>query len=123
MDNIATDVLIAGGGPAALLLARETAKRGLRTTLVSPALTTPWHPRYAVWMDEVEPHGFSSVIHPVYQNCEIRSDGDRVRTLARAYGRVNGEALQSMLIDDCMSLNVRVVEDVVAGVKHEEKRT
>jgi len=116
-------VVIAGGGPAALLLARETARRGLRTVVVAPEVAAPWHPRYAVWVDEIAPHGLESVLSPTWDECEIRADEKRARLLKRAYGRVDGKALQAQLMEECLQQGVEVVEDRVESVRHAEDST
>lgn len=43
------DVLVVGGGLAGRALAVETARRGLRTTLLDPAPERPWRATYGSW--------------------------------------------------------------------------
>jgi lycopene beta-cyclase len=43
------DVLVVGGGPAGRALAAQTARRGLRTTLLDPTPDAPWRVTYGAW--------------------------------------------------------------------------
>jgi 2-polyprenyl-6-methoxyphenol hydroxylase-like FAD-dependent oxidoreductase len=45
MKAIATEVLIAGGGPCGLMLANELGRRGIRTLVVDPKPTTAFNPQ------------------------------------------------------------------------------
>jgi 2-polyprenyl-6-methoxyphenol hydroxylase-like FAD-dependent oxidoreductase len=45
MKTIATDVLVAGGGPFGLMLANELGRRGIRTLLVDPKPGTAFNPQ------------------------------------------------------------------------------
>lgn len=101
-----------------MLLARECVRRDLSVTLVSPEMKAPWHPRYAAWVDEVEPHGLLDCLSPVWQQCEVRADADRVHILERSYGRVDGERLQRLLIEECVEAGVEFVEDRVDRIIH-----
>jgi len=49
------DVLVVGGGPAGRALAAETARRGLRTTLLDPMPDRPWRVTYGSWVDDLPP--------------------------------------------------------------------
>jgi 2-polyprenyl-6-methoxyphenol hydroxylase-like FAD-dependent oxidoreductase len=45
MQELATDILIAGGGPCGLMLANELGRRGIRTLLVDPKPGTAFNPQ------------------------------------------------------------------------------
>jgi len=53
--NRVTDVLVVGGGPAALALAAELAARGLSVRLVAPHPPRPFPATYGAWLDELPP--------------------------------------------------------------------
>src|SRR4051812_19288433 len=45
MQELQTDILIAGGGPCGLMLANELGRRGIRTLLVDPKPGTAFNPQ------------------------------------------------------------------------------
>src|SRR5436189_958942 len=44
-SSVTTEVLISGGGPCGLMLANELGRRGVRTLLVDPKLSTAFNPQ------------------------------------------------------------------------------
>ncbi|MEB3330968.1 MAG: lycopene cyclase family protein [Synechococcaceae cyanobacterium] len=58
-----SDVLVVGGGPAALAIAADLAGRGLRVELLAPGdPDAPWVNTYGIWADELEPLGLASLL-------------------------------------------------------------
>ena len=57
------DVLVIGGGPAALCLAAELADRGLAIAALAPSdPTAPWTNTYGIWAEEVDSLGLGSLL-------------------------------------------------------------
>lgn len=48
-------MLVVGGGPAGRALAAESARRGLRTTLLDPAPGAPWRATYGAFAEDLPP--------------------------------------------------------------------
>ena len=57
------DVIVLGGGPAALCLAAALAEQALQVSLLAPHdLPAPWPNTYGIWVDEVEALGLAHLL-------------------------------------------------------------
>jgi len=58
-----TDVLVLGGGPAALCIASELNKRGVGVEGIAPeAVDAPWPNTYGIWADELKAVGLEHLL-------------------------------------------------------------
>ncbi len=57
------DVLVLGGGPAALCIASELTQRGVVVAGLAPdPVEAPWPNTYGIWADELKPLGLESLL-------------------------------------------------------------
>lgn len=91
------DVLIAGGGPAALALAHACVGEGLSALCVDPRPNTPWPNNYGLWLDELTSLGLDGFAARTWPEAEIYLDGERRHRLQRPYARLDNEALRRHL--------------------------
>lgn len=115
------DVIIAGGGPSAALLARACAGQGLEVMVVAPDLDASWTARYAVWCDEWEPLGLPGRYEGVWPRVTVRLDDDRAHVLGRRYATLDNAAVKGALLE-ALPQPARVV-DTVVSVVHGRERT
>ncbi|MCS5704645.1 lycopene cyclase family protein [Synechococcus sp. FGCU-3] len=68
-QGIASDVLVVGGGPAALCIAAAMASEGLRVVLLAPHdPRAPWPNTYGIWGDEVDALGLAHLLAHRWSN-------------------------------------------------------
>ncbi|MFN3200512.1 MAG: lycopene cyclase family protein [Bradymonadia bacterium] len=89
-----TDVLIAGAGPAALILGHACAARGLSVLCVDPRPDRPWPNNYGLWLDELQPLGLDRFAEIVWPQARFTMDAERVHLIDRPYARLNKDALR-----------------------------
>ena len=100
------DVLVLGGGPAALCLASELNKRGVRLAVVSPdPLDVPWPNTYGIWADELKDLGLEHLLaHRWSDTVSYFGAGgwprqDQVAVHSLDYGLLDRAALQRHWLD------------------------
>ena len=105
-------VVVAGCGPAGLLLAIELAERGVRVTAIDPRLSDPWPANYGCWLDQVDD---TPLAHAVQHRCPIvvLQDEDGAVPIPRSYAVIDTPRLQAQLVRRCRELRVRLLEDRV----------
>ncbi|KAB2604317.1 lycopene epsilon cyclase [Pyrus ussuriensis x Pyrus communis] len=95
-DNV-LDLVVIGCGPAALALAAESAKLGVKDGLIGPDL--PFTNNYGVWEDELKDLELEGCIEHVWQNTIVYLDYDSDPIMIpRAYGRVCRDKLHEELL-------------------------
>ncbi|MBN2799887.1 MAG: lycopene cyclase family protein [Deltaproteobacteria bacterium] len=109
-----TDLLIAGAGPAGLLLAGAAAERGLKVTVADPSPTGPFEATFALFEDQLPEH-LRGAVRCRYPYVTVHTDGGP-RTLAEPYLRLDSERLASALRG---AEGVEVISAAVRGVSLE----
>ncbi len=94
-----TDLLIAGAGPAGLLLAAAAARRGLTVTLVDPAPERSFLPTYALFADQL-PAVLEDAVLARWPEVEVHTD-QGVHALASPYVRLDSARANAALRAEC----------------------
>lgn len=92
------DVIILGGGPAALFSAAACAREGL-SVLVLGGTDHHWTNTYGGWVDELASVGLTGWIRAQWPDAEVVTAGQPKR-LGRAYATLHGEAIREHLLSD-----------------------
>jgi len=114
------DVIVLGGGPAALCLAAALAEQALQVSLLAPHyLPAPWPNTYGIWVDEVEALGLAHLLehrwsHTVsYFGAGAADPADPANAPmahGRDYGLFDREGLQRHWLTACERGGVSVVQ-------------
>lgn len=115
---MASDVLVVGGGPAALAAAVGCAERGLSVTVLAGE-DRPWSANYGAWADELERLGYGGWLGPVWQDALVVLDDATTIAVGRRYGRVARRRLRGGMLDRCEALGVRVVWSSARDLRHD----
>lgn len=91
-----TQVIILGGGPAAVAMSASLVALGIEVVAISPRWPSPWPHTYGVWEDELEPWAKAAIAHRWTQPA-VAFEGDW-RPLDRAYVRLDNASLQAALL-------------------------
>ena len=121
MNNVATlDVLVVGGGPAALCIAAALASEGLGVALLAPHdPRAPWPNTYGIWGHEVDALGLGHLLehrwsHTVsYFGAGAADPADPANAPTahgRDYGLFNREALQGHWLTACERGGVQLLQ-------------
>jgi len=95
------DVLVIGGGPAALSMAAALCAMGLQVQGLAPhPPSAPWPNTYGIWEDELEALGLSHLLGHRWQDC-VAYFGPQALALPRVYGLVDKVRLQDHLLGQC----------------------
>jgi lycopene beta-cyclase/lycopene epsilon-cyclase len=114
------DVIVLGGGPAALCLAAALAEQALQVSLLAPHdLPAPWPNTYGIWVDEVEALGLAHLLehrwsHTVsYFGAGAADPADPANAPTahgRDYGLFDREGLQRHWLTACERGGVAVLQ-------------
>lgn len=127
----ASDVLVLGAGPAALVIAAELAERGLAVTGLAPAEpSAPWVNTYGIWVDEVEALGLIDLLsHRWDDTLSYFGPGggasaddpaaDAALHHGRAYGLFDKARLQGHLLGRAAARGVRWRQGQALSVRHD----
>lgn len=117
-------ILIAGCGPSALLLAAACRQEGLTVAVVGPGLGDEmlWPNRYGAWEDELQPLGLASALERTWSQALVWLDHEAPLRIPRRYGRVDNQALLHLLLERCRSgaQPALLLDDHVEAVTHGE---
>lgn len=113
--RVLDDILVVGGGPAGRALAVETARRGLRTTLLDPTPDRPWRATYGSWSDDL-PADLPSAV--VAARARGRAIGQTERALGWEYVVLDVPALRAHLDAGMAAAGVTVRTGRVAQHDH-----
>lgn len=119
MSLRATDIVVAGCGPAGFLVGAALAEAGLQVTVVGPTPAAPWPNRYGAFVDELRDAGYADAVGPTWTHTQVRLDERRAFDLGRAYTAVDGEALQKRLAATLSAGGASVVAATCTGVEHD----
>jgi lycopene cyclase-like protein len=123
--EMARDVLVLGGGPAALCIAAALAGEGLKVALLAPEdLRAPWPNTYGIWGDEVDALGLGHLLeHRWSDTVSYFGAGDpdpaavanRPTVHGRDYGLFDREALQRHWLEACGRGGVELLQGLASG--------
>ncbi|MFM7674605.1 MAG: lycopene beta cyclase [Synechococcus sp.] len=110
------DVLVIGGGPAALVIAAALAEEGLAVAALAAAPPEqPWPNTYGIWGEEVDRLGLEHLLEHRWRDCvsyfgsgtSNAADGANAPTLHRRdYGLFDKQRLQQHLLQRCAASGV-----------------
>ncbi|MCT0216695.1 lycopene cyclase family protein [Synechococcus sp. CS-1330] len=112
-----TDVLVVGGGPAALAIAAELAEQGLAVAVLSASdWRDPWPNTYGIWGDEVDALGLGHLLeHRWSYTCSYFGSGssdpadsaNSPTCHGRDYGLFDKNRLQHFWLERCEAAGVQ----------------
>ncbi|MCB9664774.1 MAG: lycopene cyclase family protein [Alphaproteobacteria bacterium] len=114
------DVVVVGGGPAAVVAAEACAARGLGTALVLGG-DQAWPANYGGWADELEQLGWGAFLGPVWSDALVVLDDRQTRALGRRYARVAKQRLRAHLLARCEALGVVRFDARAEHVRHDAR--
>jgi lycopene cyclase-like protein len=116
----ACDVLVLGGGPAALSLASALAQQRLQVAVLAPhPLPSPWPNTYGIWGDEVDSLGLSHLLEHRWSHTvsffgagapDLTDPANAPTRHGRDYGLFNREALQAHWLKACEHGGVQLLQ-------------
>lgn len=92
------DVVIAGTGPAGLLLGAALARRGLEVGCISPDADASWPANYGIWADDAVRAGIDRFVPQRFASPRVDLLGAPSVTLERSYGMIDGPGLRAHLV-------------------------
>ncbi|MCP9797353.1 lycopene beta cyclase [Cyanobium sp. Lug-B] len=123
--EMARDVLVLGGGPAALCIAAALAEEGLSVTLLAPHdPRAPWPNTYGIWGDEVDALGLGHLLEHRWSDTvsyfgagdpDLGSAANRPTAHGRDYGLFDREALQRHWLEACGRGGVELLQGLASG--------
>lgn len=114
------DVIVLGGGPAALCLAAALAEQALQVSLLAPHdLPAPWPNTYGIWVDEVEALGLAHLLEHRWSHtvsyfgpgaADPADPANAPTAHGRDYGLFDREGLQRHWLTACERGGVAVLQ-------------
>jgi len=127
--NRSSDVLVLGGGPAALSIAAALGTENLQVTLLCPTgMPTPWANTYGIWGEEVDALGLAHLLSHRWRNTvscfglgddDPAADANRMLQHHRDYGLFDRQRLQQHWLDICQRHAVRIQAGAAAAIVHD----
>jgi lycopene cyclase-like protein len=112
------DLVIAGAGPAGLVLAALAGEAGLRVALLA-GVRGEWTPSYGAWVDRFAGLGFQGSFSQVWPEAEVWLGEDNPVVLRRAYARVDNVATRASLLERCAAAGVELRDVEAVSVAHD----
>ncbi len=101
------DVVVVGGGPAALAIAAELAEQTLQVALLAPSdPRDPWPNTYGIWGDEVDALGLAHLLEHRWSHTCSYFGSSPIRH-GRDYGLFDKTRLQRFWLERCEAAGVR----------------
>jgi lycopene cyclase-like protein len=126
---IHSDVLVIGGGPAALGIAAALGAEDLQVTLLCPqGMPCTWANTYGIWAEEVDSLGLGHLLAHRWQNTISRfglgdddpaADANRMVLHGRDYGLFDRQLLQQHWLDICNRHRVVIHTDEAVAISHD----
>lgn len=117
------DLLVVGGGPAAVSLAAASAAEGLKVRLISPEPLAGWTHNYGAWSSEIEglfPED-PGVVEATWLCPRVSTSSRPELNLGRRYARLDTARLQQLFADRCLCLGVDHEPGQAVAVSHGER--
>jgi lycopene beta-cyclase len=92
------DIVIAGSGPAGLVLAASCVRAGLSVLVASPDLHRPWPNSYGLWLDEVPDVAVQGCAQFSWDDVGVWFSDTDTKCVQRAYARVDNAALRRLML-------------------------
>lgn len=108
------DVVVLGGGPAALAAAAACVGTGLAVARVDPAPGLAWPGTYGVWLDELAGLGLEGAL--ARQWADVRVIAGKEHRLGRSYGLFDNDALVALLLE--RGAGAPVISGRAVGANH-----
>ena len=119
------DVLVLGGGPAALCIAAALAEAGLRLALLAPEdVRSPWANTYGIWGEEVDALGLAHLLEHRWSDSvsyfgagssDPQDPANAPTRHGRDYGLFNRQALQQHWLAACERGGVTLLRGQAEG--------
>lgn len=109
----AADLLLLGGGPAALALAAEAQRFGLRVAIIDDAPLDGFSASFGLFVDELPDH-LRAAVDAQWGGVDFRSERGS-RAVDRPYARLHSDMLRQVMVQACDSC--RMVSGRVVGVE------
>ena len=131
--DIVSDVLVVGGGPAALAIAAELAEQGLAVAVLAASdCRDPWPNTYGIWGDEVDALGLGHLLeHRWSHTCSYFGPGssdpadpaNSPTRHGRDYGLFDKILLQQFWLERCEAAGVQWLRGQAAELSHGSGRS
>ena len=128
-----TDVLVVGGGPAALAIAAELAEQGLAVAVLAASdCRDPWPNTYGIWGDEVDALGLGHLLeHRWSYTCSYFGSGssdpadpaNSPTCHGRDYGLFDKNRLQQFWLERCEAAGVQWLRGRALELSHGSGRS
>ncbi|MDP5119471.1 MAG: lycopene cyclase family protein, partial [Prochlorococcaceae cyanobacterium MAG_34] len=128
-----TDVLVVGGGPAALAIAAELAEQGLAVAVLAARdCRDPWPNTYGIWGDEVDALGLGHLLeHRWSYTCSYFGSGssdpadpaNSPTRHGRDYGLFDKTRLQQFWLERCEAAGVQWLRGQALELSHGSGRS
>lgn len=92
------DIAVIGSGPAGTALVSALCDAGFDVAWCSSTVNDSWPNNFGLWVDEMPSSHRDRVFEAVWERPFVQTNGGP-RTIDRAYGRVDGDALQAALLN------------------------
>ncbi|MCP9941540.1 lycopene cyclase family protein [Cyanobium sp. ATX 6E8] len=132
-DVPVSDVLVVGGGPAALAIAAELAEQGLAVAVLAAAdPRDPWPNTYGIWGDEVDALGLGHLLeHRWSHTCSYFGSGSSDQAdpansptrHGRDYGLFDKTLLQQFWLERCEAAGVQWIRGLAQELSHGSGRS
>ena len=113
-----TNLVIAGSGPAGVVLALACAEKGVSVVCVSPSVGEVWERCFGMWSGEL-PDDLMDCIETSWAAPIVRTWGGGERLLDRRYLKVDTVKFQDLLMQRCHQAGVTFINAEVAAVDHQ----
>ena len=127
------DVLVVGGGPAALAIAAELAEQGLAVAVLAASdCRDPWPNTYGIWADEVDALGLGHLLeHRWSYTCSYFGSGssdpadpaNSPTCHGRDYGLFDKNRLQQFWLERCEAAGVQWLRGQALELSHGSGRS
>ncbi len=124
----AVEVLVVGGGPAALAIATALAEEGVNIGVLSAAsLSTPWTNTYGIWGEEVDALGLAHLLSHRWSHTvsyfgtgsdQAEAKANQPTNHGRDYGLFDKQKLQQHWLAQLKGANVSCWIDHANGISH-----
>jgi lycopene cyclase-like protein len=99
-------------------MAAALAERQLNVVCVAPDPCAPWRQRFGGWHDRVQASLARDCVEAVYPQPLVHTDSDEPLVLPRAYAKIDTQALQAVLLEQCQHAGVRFMPATVTELRH-----